>query len=231
LTTRAGPRDRGRSARLCSGQALFHADQRPLVFPEHLAFAGYRFEAEFLIQCLGFRKSVGGFEVQAIAARLDTESNRCFDQPPAEADAARRVIDQHPAQLGDPAGAQRNRRAADQAAAAFCEPDPAACRVVEDVLGDRLRNVGLELKAETRQALVDLAVQRDDTPQVAAAQRVSDIDRQVFDASKMLCIDASSIALNSSSDCCALRPSDSAREKLATMPFWRASRAFASSRE
>jgi len=36
---------------------------------------------------------------------------------------------------------------------------------------------------------------------------------------------------NSASDCCAVRPSVSAREKLATMPFWRASFSFASARE
>ena len=53
----------------------------------------------------------------------------------------------------------------------------------------------------------------------------------MLDASKMLWIELSSMALNSSSDCCALRPSDSAREKLATMPFWRANRSLASSRE
>ena len=54
--------------------------------------------------------------------------------------------------------------------------------------------------------------------------------RQVFDASNMLAMDASSIALNSASDCCAVRPSASAREKLATMPFCRDSRSLASSR-
>jgi hypothetical protein len=218
-------------ARPHSGQAFFHADQRPLVFPEHLRFTGYQFEAEFLVQRLGLRQSVGGFEVQAITAGLDTEGDRGFDQPPAEADAARRGFDQNPAQLADPAGTQRNRRAADQPAIALREPDPAACRVVEDVLGDGLCNVGLELQAEPGQTFVSLAVQRDDTAQVAAAQFVSNTDRQVFDAAKMLCIEASSIALNSSSDCCALSPSDNAREKLATMPFWRASRSFASSRE
>ena len=40
----------------------------------------------------------------------------------------------------------------------------------------------------------------------------------VLDASNMLWIDASSIWLNSSSDCCADSPSLKAREKLATMP-------------
>lgn len=43
---------------------------------------------------------------------------------------------------------------------------------------------------------------------------------QVFEASKMLWIERSSVASNSSSLCWAERPSESAREKLATMPFW-----------
>ena len=55
--------------------------------------------------------------------------------------------------------------------------------------------------------------------------------RQVIEAWQMLSIDASSAASNSASDCWAERPSVSAREKLATMPCWRASRALASSRE
>ena len=54
--------------------------------------------------------------------------------------------------------------------------------------------------------------------------------RYVFDASKMLAMDASSIALNSSSVCCAVSPSVKAREKLATTPWLRAIRALASSR-
>ena len=41
---------------------------------------------------------------------------------------------------------------------------------------------------------------------------------QVLDASKILCMRASSRALNSASDCWAVSPSTSAREKLATMP-------------
>ena len=53
----------------------------------------------------------------------------------------------------------------------------------------------------------------------------------VFDASKMLWIDVSSVASNSASLCCADRPSVSAREKLAITPWLRASRALASSRE
>jgi len=68
------------------------------------------------------------------------------------------VIDQHPAQLANPAGANRNRRAADQPAVALREPDTAASRVVEDIFGDGFRNVGLELQAETRQPFVSLAV-------------------------------------------------------------------------
>lgn len=40
----------------------------------------------------------------------------------------------------------------------------------------------------------------------------------VFDASKILSIDSSNMALNSASDCCAVSPSTSAREKLATTP-------------
>ena len=231
MTGWAGPRELDRAARPRSGEALFHADERSLVLPEHLRFAGYQLEAEFLVKRLGFREPVGGFEVQASAAAFAAVANRGFHQPPAEADAARRVFDQHPAQLADPFRAQRNRRAADQPAIALCEPHPAASRVVEDVLGDGLRNVGLELQAETGQPFVGLAVQRDDPAEVTAAKFVAKLDRQVLDASKMLWIDASSVALNSSSDCCALRPSDSAREKLATMPFWRASRSFASSRE
>ena len=54
--------------------------------------------------------------------------------------------------------------------------------------------------------------------------------RYVFDASKMLAMDASSIASNSSSVCCAVSPSVRAREKLATTPWLRAIRALASSR-
>ena len=52
----------------------------------------------------------------------------------------------------------------------------------------------------------------------------------VLEASKMLAMDESSIALNSSSDCCAVRPSVSAREKLAMTPWLRVMRALASSR-
>ena len=54
---------------------------------------------------------------------------------------------------------------------------------------------------------------------------------QVFEAAKMLPMVSSSMALNSSSVCCANKPSVSALEKLATTPWLRASRAFASSRE
>ncbi len=54
---------------------------------------------------------------------------------------------------------------------------------------------------------------------------------QVFEAWKMLSMDRSRAALNSASDCWAVRPSVRAREKLATMLCWRASRALASSRE
>ena len=54
---------------------------------------------------------------------------------------------------------------------------------------------------------------------------------QVIEASKMLWIEASSVELNSSSDCCAERPSLSALEKLAIMPWFRPSRALASSLE
>jgi hypothetical protein len=56
-------------------------------------------------------------------------------------------------------------------------------------------------------------------------------ETQVRDASQIASIDVSNIELNSSSLCCALNPSDSALEKLATMPLFRPSRAFASSRE
>ena len=46
----------------------------------------------------------------------------------------------------------------------------------------------------------------------------------------MLWIEASRTALNSSSVCCALRPSVSAREKLATMPWFSRNSVSASSR-
>jgi len=111
------------------------------------------------------------------------------------------------------------------------EPDTPSCLVVEDVFGNGLRDVSLELQAEAFERLVDLAVKGDDAAKVAAAQYVSDTYRQLLEASQMLAIDASSIASNSPADCCALRPSDRAREKLATMPFWRDKRSFASSRE
>ena len=52
----------------------------------------------------------------------------------------------------------------------------------------------------------------------------------VLDASKMLPMDPSSIALNSSSVCCAVSPSVRAREKLAMTPGLRIIRALASSR-
>ena len=52
----------------------------------------------------------------------------------------------------------------------------------------------------------------------------------VLDASKMLAMDPSSIASNSSSVCCAVSPSVRAREKLAMTPGLRAIRALASSR-
>ena len=55
--------------------------------------------------------------------------------------------------------------------------------------------------------------------------------RQLADASQMAAIDESSMALKSSPLCCACRPSDKAREKLATMPLFRDSRELASSRE
>ena len=111
------------------------------------------------------------------------------------------------------------------------EKDPTAGVVIEDELGDCPGNIGLEFQAEARQRLIGFAVQGDDAAQIAAAQLVSDADRQVLEASKILAIDASSMASKSSSDCCALSPSDNAREKLATMPFWRDRRSFASSRE
>lgn len=53
---------------------------------------------------------------------------------------------------------------------------------------------------------------------------------QVADAAAMLAMDASSRASNSSSVCWAVSPSVSAREKLATTPWLRARRSFASSR-
>lgn len=42
---------------------------------------------------------------------------------------------------------------------------------------------------------------------------------QVAEAAAIAAIEESSVASNSSSDCCALNPSASALEKLATMPF------------
>jgi len=127
--------------------------------------------------------------------------------------------------------AQRDCRAADQAVVLFGEPYPPPGVVVENVFGDRPRNIGFEFQAEARQRLIGFAVQSYDAAEIAAAQVVSNADRQVLEASKMLAIDASSMASNSSSDCCAFRPSDSAREKLATIPVWRDRRSFASSRE
>ena len=53
----------------------------------------------------------------------------------------------------------------------------------------------------------------------------------VLEAAKIPAIDDASVASNSSSDCCADRPSVSAREKLAMTPGLRESRSFASSRE
>jgi hypothetical protein len=47
----------------------------------------------------------------------------------------------------------------------------------------------------------------------------------------MLAIDASGALVNSSSFCCAVRPSLNAREKLAITPWFFASSVFASSRE
>ena len=44
-------------------------------------------------------------------------------------------------------------------------------------------------------------------------------DPQVADAAAMLAIDRSIVALNASSDCWAVKPSASAREKLAIIPF------------
>ena len=55
--------------------------------------------------------------------------------------------------------------------------------------------------------------------------------RQVIEAAKILAIERSRAPLNSSADCSATSPSTSAREKLATTPWLRAKRAFASSRE
>jgi hypothetical protein len=55
--------------------------------------------------------------------------------------------------------------------------------------------------------------------------------RQVIEAAKILAIERSRAPLNSSADCSATSPSTSAREKLATIPWLRAKRAFASSRE
>ncbi len=54
---------------------------------------------------------------------------------------------------------------------------------------------------------------------------------QVLEAAQMLSIEVPSIRSNSSSDCGALSPSTSAREKLATTPLFLLSRALASSRE
>jgi hypothetical protein len=124
--------------------------------------------------------------------------------------------------------AQRDRRAADQVVVLFGEPYPPPGIVVENVLGDRPRNIGFELQTKARQRLIGFAVQGDDAAEIAATQVVSDTDCQVLDASKILAIEESSMASNSSADCCALRPSDNALEKLATMPFWRDRRLFAS---
>ena len=57
------------------------------------------------------------------------------------------------------------------------------------------------------------------------------LGRQVLDARQIASIDASSVRLNSSSDCWAESPSVSAREKLAIMPSFCASRRLASSLE
>lgn len=156
---------------------------------------------------------------------------RCFDQPAPQTDTTSRGVHEYPSQLCRSAATKRDGRAANQATILLGEPHPTPGIVVEHVLGDRPRDIGLEFQAKPRQRLVGFAVQGDDAAEVAATQFVSDIDRQVLDAPTMLAIDASSMALNSSSDCCAARPSDSAREKLATMPFWRDRRSFASSRE
>ena len=61
-------------------------------------------------------------------------------------------------------------------------------------------------------------------------RRVAPDGRQVADALAISAIAASSVALNSSSLCCAVSPSVSAREKLAMTPLLRASRSQASSR-
>ena len=53
----------------------------------------------------------------------------------------------------------------------------------------------------------------------------------VLEASKMLWMEASSSALYSASDCCAESPSTSAREKLATTPWFLRKRRLPSSRE
>ena len=156
---------------------------------------------------------------------------RRFDELAPETDTTCCGVYEHPAQLCGVAVTQRDRCAADQLIFPFGKPHPTPGIVVEDVLGDCPRNKGFEFQAEPRQRRVGLAVQGDDAAEIAATQFVSDIDCQVLEASTMLAIDASSMALNSSSDCCAARPSDSAREKLATMPFWRDRRSFASSRE
>ena len=76
--------------------------------------------------------------------------------------------------------AQRDRRAANQAVVLFGKPDPSPCVVIEDVLGNRPRNIGLELQTEARQRLIDFAVQGDDAAEIAASQVVSYVNWQVL---------------------------------------------------
>jgi len=73
---------------------------------------------------------------------------RRFDQPAAQTDAAGCGVHKHPSQLCGTAVAQSDRRAAKQLTIPLGEPHPTPGIIVEDELGDRPGNIGLELQAE-----------------------------------------------------------------------------------